>query len=460
MIHRKAMSLMSTAEAIAATAAAALSQATSQQTSPTGSTVTHNADGTRTITGSVLGTDPTGTSVTTATHVGDTTPPGVPTGVTAWSGDGSVHVSWDGTLEGGIPADFCQVNLLVDGVAFASLNSAGSATYNKASAGTTVKVTATAEDDACAIDGTAAHNVSSACSAISVTVNDTAAATAQHFWADTDGAHISSTGDHDTSGLHQLMTSVKNAFMHGNTELMTISEDLIELGKNSVSSAIKMCGGSLVIQTREVSGSPYVDGLTWIGNVSDRSSVTMRGGAAVGLTIGGSEDERSDVWMGLQHAEAGVLDSPPVSIVTGVQRHSVSAATVGVHADSVEVSNQAMTSSVTVPMSRLATLLSDTGWTWIADYGSGDGIRWRCVAGVVYVQAAIYGEHTVGTGAWDAGTIPASYRPSSDVAVPGTSFGALTNPTQLRVGSNGKVNLWAPSSTTYFGGSLSYPLEA
>lgn len=287
-----------------------------------------------------------------------------------------------------------------------------------------------------------------------------AAATAQHFWADADGAHISSTGDHDTSGFHQLMTSVKNAFMHGTTELMTISESLIELGKNSVSSAIKMCGGSLVIQTREVSGSPYVDGLTWIGNVSDRSSVTMRGGAAVGLTIGGSEDERSDVWMGLQHAEAGVLDSPPVSIVTGVQRHSVSAATVGVHADSVEVSNQAMTSSVTAPMSRLATLLSDTGWTWIADYGSGDGIRWRCVAGVVYVQAAIYGEHTVGADGWDAGTIPASYRPSSDVAVPGTSFGSLTNPTQLRVGSNGKVNLWAPSSTTYFGGSLSYPLEA
>ena len=104
MIHRKAMSLMSTAEAIAATAAAALSQATSQQTSPTGSTVTHNADGTKTISGSVLGTDSTGTSVTTATHVGDTTPPGVPTGITAWSGDGAVHVSWDGTLEGGIPA--------------------------------------------------------------------------------------------------------------------------------------------------------------------------------------------------------------------------------------------------------------------------------------------------------------------------------------------------------------------
>ena len=74
-----------------------------------------------------------------------------------------------------------------------------------------------------------------------------AATTAQHFWADTDGAHISSTGDHDTSGFHQLMTSVKNAFMHGTTELMTISDNLIELGKNSPSSIIKMCGGKVAV---------------------------------------------------------------------------------------------------------------------------------------------------------------------------------------------------------------------
>ena len=129
-IIQSGIGLMSTTEAIAQTAATALSQATSQQTGPTGSTVTHNADGTKTITGSVLGTDSTGTSVTTATHVGDTTPPGVPTGVTAWSGDGSLHVSWDGTLTGGIPADFDHVTLLVDGAAFATLAGAGSATCN------------------------------------------------------------------------------------------------------------------------------------------------------------------------------------------------------------------------------------------------------------------------------------------------------------------------------------------
>jgi hypothetical protein len=71
-----------------------------------------------------------------------------------------------------------------------------------------------------------------------------AATTAQHFWADDSGAHVSSTGDHDTSGFHQLMTSVKNAFMHGTTELMTISENLIELGKNSSTAIIKFCAGN------------------------------------------------------------------------------------------------------------------------------------------------------------------------------------------------------------------------
>ena len=43
--------------------------------------------------------------------VGDTTPPGVPTGVTAVCRTECVFVQWDGTLEGGIPADFDHVEL-------------------------------------------------------------------------------------------------------------------------------------------------------------------------------------------------------------------------------------------------------------------------------------------------------------------------------------------------------------
>ena len=167
MIHQKIA--QTSEERLANLAIDAMKMAKSQATSPNGSASFTNADGTRTV----LGAQNT-TGTTMATHVGDTTPPGVPTGITAWSGDGAVHVAWDGTLTGGIPGDFCQVNLLVDGVEFASLNSAGSATYNGASIGATANVTATSEDDACAIDGTAAHNVSAACTAIPVTVTDVA----------------------------------------------------------------------------------------------------------------------------------------------------------------------------------------------------------------------------------------------------------------------------------------------
>ena len=93
---------------------------------------------------------------------------------------------------------------------------------------------------------------------------DTAATTAQHFWADADGAHVSSTGDHDTSGFHQLMSSVKNAFMHGTTELMTISENLIELGKNSTSAVIKFCNGLVRIAAK-----------TWIWSGTTRTGIDM-----------------------------------------------------------------------------------------------------------------------------------------------------------------------------------------
>lgn len=222
MLHNKSARLMSPSEYTQLIAAEALNHVARMQTTPTGTIVTHNADGTKTITGSVLGTDSTGTSVTTATHVGDTTPPGVPTGITAWSGDGTVHVAWDGTLTGGIPADFDHVTLLANGAAFAALTSAGSATCKAVTVGATVSVTATSEDDVCAIDGTPAHNVSAPCAAVSVVVTDTASATDQHFWADADGAHVSSTGDHDLTGANLLLTSAKLAFRNALTELFSI----------------------------------------------------------------------------------------------------------------------------------------------------------------------------------------------------------------------------------------------
>ena len=265
MLHNKSARLMSPSEYTQRIAAQALNHVARMQTTPTGTIVTNNADGTKTIAGPVLGTDSTGTSVTTATHVGDTTPPGVPTGVTAWSGDGSLHVSWDGTLDGGIPADFLQVNLLVDGRAFATLTGAGSATCNGVATGTTVSVTATSEDDACAVDGTSAHNVSAACAAVSVTVTNVAGNTDQHFWADTDGAHVSSTGDHDLTGANLLLTSTRLAFRNALAELFSIV-------MSGTQNTISMLGGLATIAAR-----------TWTYGTTTYTGITTKSADGVSM---------------------------------------------------------------------------------------------------------------------------------------------------------------------------------
>lgn len=168
-VHRKAVALMEPMEAMARLAARARSRAEAAQTRASGSASYDNGDGTRTVIGPQTG------SATMATHVGDVTPPPVPTGIRAWSGDGSLHVLWAGSLDGATPADFDHVTILVDGKAVAEMCSAGSVTVDGLAAGATVAVTATAEDDACLADGTPAHNVSAASAAVSVTIRDVVA---------------------------------------------------------------------------------------------------------------------------------------------------------------------------------------------------------------------------------------------------------------------------------------------
>lgn len=175
MKHSKLIGFQTPAERIARVAGAAYDAATAPQTAPSGSISVDNADGTHTIIGPQAGSGegaPSGQFI--ATHVGDTTPPPVPAGIKAWSGDGSLHVSWNGTLKDAIPADFDHISILVDGREVAQLSSAGSVTVGGVEAGATVSVTATAEDDACLADGTPAHNVSAPCAAVVVEIRDVA----------------------------------------------------------------------------------------------------------------------------------------------------------------------------------------------------------------------------------------------------------------------------------------------
>lgn len=168
-VHRKAVALMEPMEAMARLAAGAQSRAEAAQTRASGSASYDNGDGTRTVIGPQTG------SATMATHVGDVTPPPVPTGIRAWSGDGSLHVLWAGSLDGDVPADFDHVTILVDGSPVAEMRSAGSVTVDGLAVGSTVSVTATAEDDACLADGTPAHNVSAPSAALSVEIRDVVA---------------------------------------------------------------------------------------------------------------------------------------------------------------------------------------------------------------------------------------------------------------------------------------------
>lgn len=142
----------------------ALSKAKKQQTRKSGSATWHNDNGTKTIIGPNAGTSGI------APWVGDTTPPGMPTGIGVDSAAGMILVSWDGTLQGGIPADFDHVQILVDNAEAGQLHVRGTATLGPYEADSVHQVTARAWDDAHAEDGSPAPNGSDATGPVSVTV--------------------------------------------------------------------------------------------------------------------------------------------------------------------------------------------------------------------------------------------------------------------------------------------------
>lgn len=162
MRHTKLTGLQSVAERMAQAATAAREASRGEATTALGPVSVLNQDGTRTVMG--LGNDD---GTTMATHVGDVTPPGVPTGVTASAQGLLVTISWDGSLQGGIPGDFMWVNLMVDGVVVGHLTHAGSQTVRVREGERAI--TASSEDDACLPDGRASHNRSSPCAPITVT---------------------------------------------------------------------------------------------------------------------------------------------------------------------------------------------------------------------------------------------------------------------------------------------------
>lgn len=134
MIHRNLSPDFRSAAAIVASRA--LSAARGQATAPAGTLSVRSPDGTRTVIGTDGGI---------RQFVGDTTPPGRPTGVSWSSSAGDVTARWDGTLEGGVPADLDYVELRAGESVVGRLRRAGSCSM-RAKAGTELSCTAVAVD--------------------------------------------------------------------------------------------------------------------------------------------------------------------------------------------------------------------------------------------------------------------------------------------------------------------------
>lgn len=125
----------------------ALARSGRMSTSATGVVAVPNSDGTYTV----IGGDLTGGD--RRFHVGDVDAPGRPTGITARCVARAVVVEWDGSLDGGVPADFDRVDVLIrpaggtgEPADLGSLYAAGSVTTAQLDAGTSWDVTAVAYD--------------------------------------------------------------------------------------------------------------------------------------------------------------------------------------------------------------------------------------------------------------------------------------------------------------------------
>lgn len=103
--------------------------------------------------------------------IGDTTAPGRPTGCSCSSAWGVVYCRWDGTLEGGVPADFAHVSVSVGGAEAGRMAEAGVLALDGHEDGEELDVSFVAYDAARDREGNLAPNASEA-TVVHVTVSD------------------------------------------------------------------------------------------------------------------------------------------------------------------------------------------------------------------------------------------------------------------------------------------------
>ena len=147
-------------------ASKALRSARSAATARPGSVYIPNGDGT----GTLIGGEAVGGGGF-APFVGDTTPPGRPTGVSATSSWGIVYIRWDGTLEGGVPADFAYVSVTDGERELGRFTEAGCISVDGFDDGERLELEFTAYDSAKDFDGTLRPNASGT-AVVTVTVDN------------------------------------------------------------------------------------------------------------------------------------------------------------------------------------------------------------------------------------------------------------------------------------------------
>lgn len=183
-----------------------------------------NGDGTGTWIGGEVG------SGGVAEWIGDTTPPGRPTGCSCSSAWGTVYAKWDGTIEGGVPADLAYVEVTAGGAVLGRLSEAGTVAADGFEDGQQLDVTFVAWDDAKARDGSPAPNASDP-TVVQVTVSNERDAIDEAVQEANDKA----------DALQQEMTEVK-------TTVDGVEQDVGEL-TSQVSGAVEKADQSLSVAT-------------------------------------------------------------------------------------------------------------------------------------------------------------------------------------------------------------------
>ena len=142
---------------------AALRQSNANVTRLSGVITVDNGDGSETWIGGGGDSDDANAGGVTP-WVGDTVPPGRPIGLSAVTTSNRVLVSWDGTLEGGVPADFDHISVYADNEgnveSWGDLNCAGTVLSQKYEPGTILEIYAIAYDNAHDSQGNPSPNAS------------------------------------------------------------------------------------------------------------------------------------------------------------------------------------------------------------------------------------------------------------------------------------------------------------